>query len=107
MYSNNSDVSGQEKMFRDVLDSAVESLEWRLDNHDAWNDPLEREQLTLLLDEVTEERLKIALGKDNSYGDLGCSIKGAVESGEPANSVLMRALSEVDRMFRSRLFAEA
>jgi hypothetical protein len=107
MYSNNTEVlSNQEKMFRDVLSNAVESLKWRLDNYDAWTDPLGRERLTLLLEVVKQEHHKVIMGNGDDYADLGGPIKAATEWGEPANSVLMRALREVERMFHRRHWAE-
>jgi len=106
MYSNSTEVlSSQEKMFRDVLSNAVESLQWRLDNYDAWSDPLGRERLQLLLEVVKQEHHKVTTGNGDDYADLGGPIKAATEWGEPANSVLMRALREVERMFHRRNWA--
>ena len=100
MYSNGTEVlESQEKMFRDVLSNAVESLQWRLDNYEAWSDPLGRERLSLLLEVVTQEYNKVASGRGDDYANLGGPIKAAMEWGEPPNSVLMRALLEVERMF--------
>jgi hypothetical protein len=100
MYSNSTKGLGTpEKMFRDVLGNAVESLKWRLDNYDEWNDPLGRERLRLLHEVVSQEYNKVSIGLADDYANLSGPIKAAMNWGEPPNSVLMRALKEVERMF--------
>ena len=102
MYSNHSVVlTGQEKLLQDVLGNAVESLQWRLENYDEGNDPLERGRISILLEVVSQERDKVEAGNPDHYSDLAGPRKAASDWGEPYNSVLMRSLCEVERFFRN------
>jgi hypothetical protein len=107
MYSNNAvSLTRQDKVFQDILGNAVETIQSRLNNYDQWNDPLERERLRFLYDIVTLEMDKVASGRTDGYSGLEGPMMAISDWGEPQNSLLMRALRDVEAFFHRNYWDE-